>query len=194
MSMVAVAIGGSALVGAWSANKSASAAKSAGRDANAESARQFDINQENQRPWLEAGSAALEQQQRLLRGDYSGFLESPDYQAALQLGTRQLDNGATAAGNLWGGGADADRIQFGQQLASQNLGNYWNRLAGLSNTGQTAANQLGAYGQNYAQQYGQNQWGVANARASAYGQMANAATGAINAGIGLYGYNKGYGT
>ncbi|KAF1698361.1 hypothetical protein CSC62_05485 [Pseudoxanthomonas jiangsuensis] len=193
--MVAVAVGG-AVVGAatdiYAANKSASAAKAAGRNATAEQARQFNQTREDMMPWLESGEWALDRQQQVLNGDYSGFLASPDYQAALQLGTEQLDAGATAGGNLWGGGADADRIQFGQQLASQNLGNYWNRLAGLSQTGQTTANQLGAYGQNYAQQYGQNQWGVANARSSAYGQQADAVNNLANLGISAYGYKNGW--
>jgi len=198
MSFVAAAVGGGALLGAaanaWSANKSAGAAKAAGRNATEEQARQFNITQDNLQPWLEAGSSALGQQQRVLQGDYSGFLNSPDYLAARDLGTKQLDAGATAQGNLWGGGADADRIQFGQQLATQNLGNYWNKLAGLSGTGQQTANQLGAYGQQQANQYGQNQWAVANARGSAYGQTAGAVNDAINSGLGAYGYYKGYGS
>lgn len=196
MSMVAVAVG-SAVVGAaataYAADKSADAAKTAGRNATAESARQYNQTREDMMPWLDAGGWALERQQAVLNGDYSGFFDSPDYQAALQMGTRQLDNGATAAGNLWGGGADADRIQFGQQLATQNLGNYWNRLAGLSQTGQGTANQLGGYGQAHANNVAQNQWGVANARASAYGQQAGAVNNLANAAIGAYGYKQGWG-
>lgn len=195
MSMVAVAVGvGTAAVGAYAANKAASAAKQAGRNATEESARQYNQTREDMMPWLEAGGWALDRQQQLLQGDYSRFFESPDYKAALQLGTEALDAGATAQGNLWGGGADADRIQFGQQLASQNLGNYWNRLAGLSQTGQGTANQLGGFGQTHANNVAQNQWGVANARASAYGQMADSVNNGMNAGFGYYGYKKGYGT
>lgn len=193
MSMVAVAVGVGTAANMYAANKSASAAKEAGRNATAESARQYNQTREDMMPWLEAGGWALDRQQQLLQGDYSRFFESPDYKAALQLGTEALDAGATAQGNLWGGGADADRIQFGQQLASQNLGNYWNRLAGLSQTGQGTANQLGGFGQAYANQNAQNQWGVASARASAYGQMADSFNSGINAGMGYYGYKKGYG-
>jgi len=193
MSMVAVAVVGSAAVGAYAADKSASAAKQAGRNATAESARQYNQTREDMLPWLDAGGWALDRQKQVLMGDYSGFLNSPDYQAALQLGTEALDAGATAQGNLWGGGADADRIQFGQQLATQNLGNYWSKLAGLSQTGQGTANQLGGFGQAHANNVAQNQWGVANARASAYGQMADSVNSGINAGMGYYGYKKGYG-
>lgn len=193
MSMVAVAVGVGTAANMYAANKSASAAKEAGRNATAESARQYNQTREDMMPWLEAGGWALDRQQQLLQGDYSRFFESPDYKAALQLGTEALDAGATAQGNLWGGGADADRIQFGQQLASQNLGNYWNRLAGLSQTGQGTANQLGGFGQAYANQNAQNQWGVASARASAYGQMVDAFNSGINDFMGYYGYKKGYG-
>lgn len=197
MSFVAVAVVGGAVVGAgaqaYAANKSAGAAEAAGRNATAESARQFNQTRDDMMPWLQAGGWALDQQRAMLNGDYSNFFNSPDYQAALEMGTAQLDAGAAAGGNLWGGGADADRIQFGQQLATQNLGNYWNRLAGLSQTGQGTANQLGGYGQAYAQQYGQNQWGAANARASAYGQMADAVGDVANSAVGAYGYRKGWG-
>lgn len=194
MSMVAVAVGVGAAANMYAADKSASAAKQAGRNATEESARQYNQTREDMMPWLEAGGWALDRQQQLLQGDYSRFFESPDYKAALQLGTEALDAGATAQGNLWGGGADADRIQFGQQLASQNLGNYWNRLAGLSQTGQGTANQLGGFGQTHANNVAQNQWGVANARASAYGQVADSVNNGMNAGFGYYGYKKGYGT
>ena len=126
MSMVAVAVGG-AVVGAaadmYAADKAASAAKQAGRNATAESARQYNQTREDMMPWLDAGNWALDRQQQVLQGDYSGFLSSPDYLAALQLGTEALDGGATAQGNLWGGGADADRIQWGKKRATKNRGN-----------------------------------------------------------------------
>lgn len=197
MSFVAAAIGGGALIGAIgtsiAADKSSDAAVAAGKFATDESGRQYDQTREDMIPWLEAGRGALVRQNALLDGDYSGFLNSPDYLAALNQGTRQLDMGAASAGNLWGGGADADRIQFGQQLATQNLGNYWNRLAGMSGTGQQTAGSLGQFGANHANQVGQNQWGVANARASAYGQQAGALNDAIDGGLGAYGYYKGWG-
>lgn len=196
MSFVAAAVGG-AVVGAvgqaYAANKGAKAQQAASNSAIAEQRRQYDQTREDNMPWLEAGTNALSRQQAVLDGDYTGFFSSPDYLAALDMGTKQLDAGATARGNLWGGGADADRIEFGQNLATQNLGNYWSKLAGMSGTGQQTATQLGQFGQNTANNIGNAMIGQGQARASAYGQQASAFGDLVNAGIGAYGYSRGWG-
>lgn len=183
MSWGAVISGGAALLGgamqSRAGNRAADAQAQANQLATEERRRQFDITQQNMRPWLDAGGWALGQQQNFLRGDFTAALNSPDYLAALQEGTKALDYGATARGNLWGGGADADRIRFGQNLATQQIGNYYNRLAGVSGTGQTTANQLGQFGQNYANQVGQNAQATGAARASAYANSANAWSNAL---------------
>lgn len=170
-----------AVVGAYGANEQSKAGKRgadaqqrAADAASAESGRQFDQTRQDMMPWLNAGSWALNQQQDFLRGDYGAALNSPFYKASLEEGFKGLDAGAAARGNLWGGGTDADRIRLGQNLASQQLGTYYNALAGMSNTGQTTANQLGQFGANYANQYGQYQMAGANARASSYANTANA--------------------
>lgn len=189
------AIGG-ALLGTigdmYSANKAAKAQQKAANDAIAEQRRQFDTTQANMQPWLTAGSNALTRQQDVLDGNYTGFMQSPDYLAALDAGTKQLDYGATARGNLWGGGADADRIQFGQNLATQNLNNYWSKLSGMSSAGQQTANQLSAFGQQTANNIGNAMTGAGNARASAYQQQGNAFNDLVNSGISLYGYKNGW--
>lgn len=185
MSWGAVIGGGVALVGgalSSNASKKAANASQQGYDAaSAEQARQFDITQQNQQPWLEAGQSALTQQQALLNGDFSGFYQLPDYQYALDSGINSVNRGAI--GNLSGGGTAADLVTFGEGLASQNYNNYYNRLAGMSNTGQTTANNLAGYGQNYANQQGQNAINSANAQGTAYQNQANIWNNTIN-GIG----------
>lgn len=173
--------GATLAVGAYGASQQAKAGKqgaaaqqAAADAATAEQRRQFDINQANQAPWLQFGQESLGQLRQLNAGDYSGFYGSPDYLAAQEMGTQALDRGATAQGNLWGGGADADRIRLGQQLATQYLGNFRNSLQSGAGMGQSSANQLGAYGQNYAQSVGQNAMTGAQARASSYANTANA--------------------
>lgn len=169
----AVALGGAALQNR--AGRDAAQAQQQGLDAaTAENRRQFDITQQNLQPWLDAGSNALGQQQAFLAGDWSGFQQSPDYLWAVNQGTQALDRGAAAGGNLWGGGADADRIALGQGLATQYAGNYYNRLAGLSGTGQQTAGQLGQFGQQFGQTAGQNAIAGGQAQASAYANRANA--------------------
>lgn len=178
MSWVAV-VGGVVALGSAAmqnrAGRDAAQAQQQGLDAaTAENRRQFDITQQNLQPWLDAGSNALGQQQAFLAGDWSGFQQSPDYLWAVNQGTQALDRGAAAGGNLWGGGADADRIALGQGLATQYAGNYYNRLAGLSGTGQQTAGQLGQFGQQFGQTAGQNAIAGGQAQASAYANRANA--------------------
>lgn len=178
----AIAAGGAI----YGANKQAGAAKDAANASNAatqasidEQRREFDINQANQAPWLNAGKDALSQMQALNGGDFSSFTQSPDYQFALDQGQGALDRDAAARGTLFSGGHSTDVMKFAQGLASQNYNNYYNRLAGLAGVGQTAANQLGTYGQNYANSVGnllmgnaQNQMGSIYNRANAYSNLA----------------------
>ena len=162
---------------AWSANKAASAQKDASKKSIAEQKRQFDLSRADQMPWLQAGSSALGQMQALNKGDFSQFYQSPDYQFALDQGMKGLDRSAAARGRLYSGGYGQDLTNYAQGMATQNYGNYYNRLAGLSGTGQTTATNLGSLGQNYANAYSNQQANIGNARASAYQGYANALNG-----------------
>lgn len=173
-------IAAAAVVGAYSANQQSKAAKGAANAqtraadaATAEQQRQFDLTRQDQQPWLQAGQNALTQMQALNSGDFSSFKESPDYQFAFNQGLQGLDRSAAARGSLFSGGHSADLMQFGQGLASQNYGNFYNRLAGLSGTGQTTASGLGSLGANMANNIGNNYMNAGNARASAYGSIAD---------------------
>jgi len=182
MSWVAV---GTAVVGtavnAIGQKKAAAAQQKGYNAATAEQARQFDIAREDQMPWMQAGHRALGQMEQLNAGNFSSFKESPDYQFALTQGLQGLDRSAAARGALWSGGADADRMAYASGLASQNYGNYYNRLAGLAGIGQSTATNLGNVGMTYAANVGNLAVGAGNARASGYqqryGGYANALTG-----------------
>jgi hypothetical protein len=177
--IIPAVIGGATAV--YGASKQASAAKDAakaqqkGTDATiAEQKRQFDLSRSDQMPWLDAGKSALGQQQALLSGDFSKFYSSPDYQYALDQGMQGLDRSAAARGKLFSGGYGQDLTKYAQGMATQNYNNFYGKLAGLSNTGQGTATNLGALGQNYANAYGNAQQNTANARASSYTNQANA--------------------
>lgn len=168
-------IAAAAVVGAYSANQQSKAAKGAANAqtraadaATAEQQRQFDLTRQDQQPWLQAGQGALTQMQALNSGDFSSFKESPDYQFAFDQGLQGLDRSAAARGSLYSGGHSADLMKFGQGLASQNYGNFYNRLAGLSGAGQTTAVNLGSLGANMAGNIGNNLQDAGRARASAY--------------------------
>lgn len=180
MPLVAAAIGGSALLGVAGAKSSANAANRASQRDIAEQRRQFDITQQNMTPWLEAGRLGLGRLSDLVRGDMSGFQMDPGYQFALEQGTQAIDRGAAARGMLGSGARLKDLTRFGQGLANQQYSDYWNRLAGLSNVGQTTGTSLGQFGANMAGRIGQAHQEAGAARASGYQGMTNALQGGIN--------------
>lgn len=163
---------------AYGANRQASAARQGSRAAIGEQQRQFDLAREDQRPWLEAGRNALGSLDRLNAGDYSGFMNSPDFIAARDSGIDALDRGASARGALYSGGADADRIRFSSNLATQNLNNYTNRLMGIAGAGQGSAQSLGSFGANAANSIGNAAMSGANASGAAQANMWNNLGGA----------------
>lgn len=109
-------------------------------------------------PYWNTGIIANDGINRLLQGDYSGFYNSPDFKAAMQFGQQALDNSAAARGGLFGGGHQKELTNYGQQLASQYLGNYRNWLGGVAGAGQSAGANIGQMGQmagqNIASLYG----------------------------------------
>lgn len=184
MSMVAVAIGGAAVIGAgasiYAGNKAAGAQKSAANSAIAEQDKMYGLNSANAQPYLDAGANAVNLQNQYLAGDTSGFNNSPDYKFAVQQGTKQLDAGATAQGNLWGGGADADRISLGQGLATQYANNYWNKISGVAAQGNQASAALAGVGTNTANQIGGQYNNMGQAQASSYANQANSTNNLLN--------------
>lgn len=152
----------------------------------AEQQRQFDLTRQDLQPWMQAGQGALGQMQALNSGDFSSFTQSPDYQFALEQGLQGLDRSAAARGSLNTGGHSADVMGYAQGLATQNYGNFYNRLAGLANVGQTTATGLGQFGANAANNIGNAYGNIGNARASAYQARgdANSQLTGMAAGIG----------
>lgn len=90
--------------------------------------------------------------------DYSGFYNAPDYQFALQQGQKQLDATAAAKGRLYSGAQQKASQQYGQDYATQYLGNYRTGLGNTAqlglNTGMQAENALTNYRAGYGNQLG----------------------------------------
>lgn len=204
MTWLAVAIGGSAVLGYMGASKQAGAAEraAAGQAEAAQYAAQqqremFDIINAQQKPYREAGYGALTRIGELLPGltapvSREEILGLPGYQFGIAQGT----GAARAAMNVGGGGSNVDRAaqKFAidytlgtamPQVISQRQ-NIYNTLAGIAGIGQTAQTQTGQMGQAAAGNIGQaaiggatalgaGQIGAANAMAGAYGNIGNAA-------------------
>lgn len=191
----------------YASNKSSSAAKNAANaqtDASnasiAEQQREYDQTRTDQMPFLQAGYGALDKENAFLNGDFSGFMNSPDYKFSLDQGIGALDKSAAAHGSLYSGGHSADLTQFAEGNADQFANNYWNKLAGQAGQGQVSANNLGSLGAEAANNIGNYLTNAGNARASSYLQQGNIAAqnignigNAFNQWLGYYGNRGGSG-
>ena len=168
-----LAIGGSLLQGALGSRGARAQRKAAEQNSQLYGSRYAETQGQFQ-PYQQAGTDSLSRLQAVNNGDYTGFMQSPDYQAALGQGLEGVDRQAAARGLLGAGGTDADRISFASNLATQNLGNYRNSLMGLVNNGAQMTGQLGQLGLGYTGgQTGQTS-AAADARASGYNAWGSA--------------------
>jgi hypothetical protein len=183
----AIVTGAGNIVGGIAAGEAAkSAAQTQATSANKALELQRDIYNkfmEMNKPYYEAGVNALGQ---ITRGEVTA---EPGYGFRLGEGMKALERLQASRGNLLSGGALKAGQRFAQDLASEEYGKSFNRLANIAGIGQTAASQAGTAGQNYAGQAGELGMQGANAlvsgrigRTSAY---TSGAQGAINA---LQGY------
>ena len=178
MPWMALAIGGSALLGANAASKAAKT-QAASADRSIDLQREmFNKQLELQQPFQEAGVNALN---RMQSGDVMGMMD-PSYKFRFGEGMKALDRQAAARGGLISGGALKAAQRYGQEFASNEFGNAYNRLASMAGLGQTAtgaqSNAAGQFGANA----GNLMTGAGAARASGYVGGANALT----SGLGQY--------
>ncbi len=178
--------------GAYSASQQRSAARDATRAAErgaaaerAERQRMYDMARGDQQPYLQAGADAQGRQNAFLAGDMSGFENDAAYRFNTSQMQQGLERGAAARGRLYSGGTSADLAGLMSGLAANQADSYWNRLSGLTNSGQSAANSLGVMGASMAS-------GNANSINNATGQrigsrydQANANTGFAAGALGL---------
>ena len=140
---------------------------------------EFNTQQQNQLPYLQAGYNALGQmqspqftsmptQQQIMQ-----YMD-PSMQFQMQQGQAALEASAAARGQQFSGNTlkalndyAQNFAQTGYQNAFNNYttsqSNAFNRLASIAGTGQTAVGQLGQAGQNFANNAGQNAIGAGNA-------------------------------
>jgi hypothetical protein len=191
---VAGAVVTSAVVGSQAAKSAASTQANAANRAADLQMQQFERQVELQEPWRQAGITALNKLTPLAT-EYTPFgmdqfQQDPGYAFRMQEGMKALERSAAARGGLLSGGMLRGAQRYGQDLASQEYMNAFNRyqaernarlnpLQSLAGVGQTATNQLGQAGQAMASNVGQALGAAAQARASGYVGGANALTGAL---------------
>ena len=205
---VAVAIGGSALVGAgaslFGSGEQASAETNATNQANQLQQQEFNTTQANQAPYRQAGYGALNtitQDQANGTGfaapfDASKLASTPGYQFQLQQGNQAIQRSAAAQGGLLSGAAGKAMDQYSQGLAGntyqQQFGDYlaqsnqqYNQLAGVAGLGEGATVNANNTGTAAINSIGQNTiagaTGAANAGAAGLiGASNSLASGAGN--------------
>jgi hypothetical protein len=213
--IVAAGIGAAASVGGGliassGAKKAAKAQTKAAESAAAQQERMFLRQEELQRPFREGGLTAQAELMKLLGlgGDTTApgygsmtkqfgmdqFQQDPGYAFRQSEGMKALERSASARGNLLSGSTMKGIQRFGQDLASQEYQNAFNRyqveraarlnpLQSLMGSGQSAANVMTSAAGNLGQGLAGSELAAGQARASGYVGQANALAGALQ-GIG----------
>lgn len=127
--------------------------------------------------------------------------QDPGYAFRMGEGMKALERSAAARGGLLSGAQMKGIQRYGQDLASQEYQNAFNRYqtartntlnpyASLAGVAQSSANTLGSAASQFGQQMGSNIIGAGNAMASGQVGAANAITGGIGQGINFYQQNQ----
>lgn len=179
MSWGAVIAGGAAIIGgAMSSNSASDAAETQADATNQASAIQqqmYNQTRDDLKPWTQAGGQATNGMMNLLgmgdKNSLEALQQDPSYQFRLNTGLNGVQAGAAAQGNLLSGATQKALNNYAQDTASQEYGNAFNRLFGVSQLGQNAAAQVGNTGTSVAQGIANNTMQGANATAA--GQVAS---------------------
>lgn len=197
MSAVAAAVVGGAVIGAVASKKGAEAQAGAAESGQRMTQAQFEQTREDQAPWRLAGERALEAIQaapdfQFTPTDFEAF-KDPAYEFRMEEGLNVLERGAAAKGRVLSGAQGKALTRYGQDLASQEYGNAFNRALvtyqqklatqqSLAGVGQTAVAQTQQAGQFATRQ--QNILAAQGAQATAQGYSGMAQS--MNQGIGNY--------
>jgi hypothetical protein len=180
-------------------------------EAIAETRRQYDQNREDLAPYRQAGSTAIGQ---LSTGTVDGgdfnrdftmadFEKDPGYEFRLNEGRRALEGSAAAGSGIFNGGVGRRLERYGQDYASGEFSNAYNRfnndrntrfnrLAAIAGVGQTATNTGVNAGESSSRAVSDSIIGAANAAAAGRVGEANAVTGGLES-LGDYYRNRRYG-
>ena len=177
------ATAGSALLGGIAGNRAASTTANATQQGIASQERMYNQTRADQEPWRQAGMTALNKLVPLATNyqkfGMDQFQQDPGYQFRLDEGLKALDRQAAARGGLISGNALRAASRYGQDYASGEYNNAFNRylaernaqlnpLQSLAGVGQSATNYVGNAAQNMGQAQAQGAQAIGNAQASGY--------------------------
>lgn len=175
-----------AVVGGLFGKKASDNQASAARDAAAVQREAYQTTRRDLQPFTEAGVNALSTYSDQVNRP---FEETPGYQFRLRQGLDAIEASRAARGGLFSGATGQALNNYAQGQASQEYGNYMNRLQGLTNLGQSSAAMQGAASQNFANQQTNTLAAMGNAQAAGNIAMGNALNTGINNAVGYHQYN-----
>ncbi len=194
--MVAVAIGGAAILGAGATAFAGSQAAGAQRDSSNLAAKtQMDIYGQNRdllNPYIQGGLGSYGTLNNLLGvGGNSATMQStleglPGYQFTLGQGLKSVQNSAAARGLGTSGAALKGAANYSTGLANSQYGNYVGQLQNSANTGAQAGSALAGVGQATGANIGSAQIGAGNASAAGYNAIGGSIANGLNSAAGGY--------
>lgn len=98
----------------------------------------------NMNPYIQAGASAVGKMNNLTPDQI--MQQDPGYQFRLDQGNQQINRQAAAGGRWGAAGTGAALAKYGQDYASNEYGNVYNRLYGQAQMGQQAAGDVSGYG------------------------------------------------
>lgn len=188
------------IMGSNSAKKAAKQQAAAIREATALQRQMYNTTREDLSGYRNIGGTALDQMNQIGMPEMtksftaSDFVKDPGYDFRMAEGAKALERSAAARGGLMGGAAGKAMARYGQDYASNEYQNVYdrfnndrdqrfNKLSSLVNIGQNSAAQTGNAAQNFGNQAGQNMIGAGNAQAAGTIAGSNAWSGAIQGGL-----------
>lgn len=180
---------GTHIMGANATDRAIDAQTNAANSANGTLASIYQSQRNDSQPWRDQGLAAMSDlSQNKFMDNFQG---DPGYQFRLNEGLKAVNASASARGNSQGGANLKALTRYGQDYASSEYNNAYNRnfnrLNTIANYGNQATTSLMGAAQNYGNQVSANQIGVGNANAAANTAQANRMGNLIGQGVGAAG-------
>ncbi len=158
----------------------AKAQEDAAGSANALASRIYFDQRKDLKPFRKTGTAALNALSDIYLTGERDYTESPGYKFRLEEGAKALERGAAARGGQFSGRQGKALTRFGQNTATADYDQNFNRLATLAGFGGQAVNA----GNQAAAQYGVNAGNAVlragDARASGYTGIGDGISSGIN--------------
>ena len=191
--MAAASVAGG-LMGANASRSAASQQADSAQRASEQQAAQYAQQRADLQPWAQSGQSANNKMSALMgmngEDPTAQLHATPGYQFRMQEGMNGVQNSAAARGGLLSGGTLKAIQKYGQDFASNEYQNQFNRLNSMSSAGQNAAAGQGNAAQAFGAGQAQNTMGAGNAMAAGTVGGANAMSQGIGGAINGYQQNQ----